>query len=359
MLTSIRSIFFSKRSRRLVPAWCLVGLFSLSCLGKPDPRWLDHDRTRPLPAVVDPGTSSTPQQPGRGPSDAVVLFDGGDLSQWAAMNGEPTRWIIKDGAMECVPGSGIIRSRQCFGDCQLHVEWATPANSNTAGQGHGNSGVFLGLDRYEIQVLGSYGNTTYADGSAGSIYGQYPPLVNASRPDGQWQAYDIIWKAPHFDADGNLVKKAHLTVFHNGVLIQDNVELTGPTSWLERAPYEAHPVKLPIAFQDHGNPIRFRNVWIRELGNPGKPEFLLPDALLDSYTGEYQGKSRNVEISRASDGRLNLKFVGINFLLSAQSDTRFFAKTTDVQCQFSVIDGKQTVRISVGEDGGDLYQKLP
>src|SRR5438067_537643 len=162
-------------------------------LSQPDPNWLDHDRARPLPAVVGPATSSTQEKPGKPPSDATVLFDGKDLSQWAGMDGSPTKWISRDGYMECVKGSGYVRTLQNFGDCQLHIEWAAPVPGEGEGQGRGNSGVFFGLDRYEVQVLDSYGNKTYADGSAGAIYGQYPRLANACLPPGRWQTYDIIY----------------------------------------------------------------------------------------------------------------------------------------------------------------------
>jgi len=252
----------------------------------PDPQWLGHDRERPQPAVVTPGTASTQEQPGRAPSDATVLFDGKDIAAWVAMDGSPTKWVVKDGALECVPGSGYVRTLQSFGDCQLHVEWAAPLPVKGNSQGRGNSGVFFGNGRYEVQVLDSYENKTYADGSAASVYNQYPPLVNASLPPGQWQAYDIVWTAPRFDADGKLLAKARVTVFHNGVLVQNNVELTGPTGWIGRPPYAAHPERMPIAFQDHGNPVRYRNVWVRELGQPRHKEFMLPDALLDAYAGE-------------------------------------------------------------------------
>src|SRR5712691_10828930 len=213
------------------------------CFSQPAPNWLDHDRARPQPAAVTPPTPSTQEQAGKPPSDATVLFDGADLSNWVSLDGTPTKWISRDGYMECVKGSGYIRTLQNFGDCQLHVEWATPTPPHGEGQGRGNSGVFFGLDRYEVQVLDSFGSKTYADGSAGSIYGQYPPLVNASLAPGKWQAYDIIYTAPRFTSEGKLVSPVRLTVLHNGVLIQNNVELTGPTSWLQRAPYERHPEK--------------------------------------------------------------------------------------------------------------------
>src|ERR1017187_6377169 len=184
---------------RIAIAGAMILLWQINAQAQPNPNWLDHDSARPQPTVVNPGSFSTQEQPGQPPSDAIVLFDGKDLSQWVAMNGSPTKWIVKEGVMECVPGSGFVRTLQCFGDCQLHVEFAAPTPPRGDGQGRGNSGVFFGLDRYEIQVLNSYENKTYADGSAASVYGQYPPLVNASRPPGQWQFYDILWTAPRFD----------------------------------------------------------------------------------------------------------------------------------------------------------------
>jgi hypothetical protein len=271
------------------------------------------------------------------------------------MDGKPTKWIAKDGYMECVAGSGYIRTLQNFGDCQLHVEWAAPVPPSGNSQGRGNSGVFLGLDRYEVQVLDSYNNKTYADGSAGSVYCQYPPLVNASRKPGEWQVYDIIYTAPRFEADGKVASPARLTVFHNGVLVQNNVELTGPTGWLGRFPYQVHPEKQPISLQDHGNPVRYRNLWVRELGRPGKKEFTLADSLLDRYTGAYE---RGNEVTK-ENGQLVLKFNGVRFVLFAESPTHFFAKSTDVQCDFqSNSEGKvESVTVGVGEDGGAVLRK--
>jgi hypothetical protein len=319
-------------------------------LAQPDPNWLDHDRDRPQPAVITPATASTQEQSGQPPSDATVLFDGKDISHWVSMDGSPTKWITRDGYMECVKGSGYVRTLQNFGDCQLHVEWATPTPPHGEGQGRGNSGVFFGLDRYEVQVLDSYGSKTYADGSAAAVYGQYPPLVNASRPPGQWQFYDIVYTAPRFDPDGKLVSPARLTVFHNGVLVQNNVVLTGPTSWLERAPYQPHPEKQPISLQDHGNPVRFRNIWVRELGKPGKKEFTLPTALLERYAGRYEG----FEISHEGS-QLVARMGGARFVMFAESPTKFFAKTTDVQIEFPGGDGAQPDRIiwSVGEGANE------
>lgn len=320
---------------------------------QPDPNWLAHDRTRPQPPRVDPGTASTQEQAGRPPADAVVLFDGKDLSHWVALDGSATRWIVRDGYMECVRGSGYIRTLQNFGDCQLHVEWAAPVPAEGHGQGRGNSGVFLGLNRYEVQVLDSDQNVTYADGSAGSIYGQYPPLVNASRSAGQWQTYDILYTAPRFSAEGQLEASAKMTVFHNGVLIQHNVELTGPTSWLERAPYSPHPEKQPISLQDHGNPVRFRNIWVRELGKSGKNEFTYGDALLNRYAGTYERDRNSVVTFTVERNQLVLRMEGVRFVLFAESPTKFFAKTTDVQCEFQpdAQGNVDTVIISVGEGG--------
>ena len=323
----------------------IVALCGLSALAEPDPAWLGHDRTRPAPTVVDPGYSSTPDHAGKAPSDAVVLFDGTDLSRWVAMDGQPSKWVVKEGAMECVPGSGYIRTMQGFGNCQLHVEFATPANVKGNSQGRGNSGVFFGLARYEIQVLDSYENKTYSDGSAGSIYNQYPPLVNASRKPGEWQTYDMIWMPPKFRTDGTLSSPARVTVFHNGVLIQNNVELVGETGWLERAPYRAHAEKLPIAFQDHGNPVRFRNVWVRELDARTRPEFLLAQSTLDALCGTYD----NFEVTRRGDN-LILKLSNVETVLFAGSPTHFFAKVVDVQADFD--PAAKTVTVSVGEDVG-------
>lgn len=311
---------------------------------------LGHDRTRPLPPVVDPGQPSTQEQAGKAPSDAVTLFDGSDLSQWVAMNDSPTKWVANNGAMECVPGSGYVRTQQSFGACQLHLEFATPTPAEGSSQGRGNSGLFFGLGRYEIQVLDSFQNQTYADGSCGAIYNQYPPLVNASRPAGQWQSYDILWTPPQFDADGKVLSRPRVTAFHNGVLIHHNAELVGGTGWLDRSPLRPHPEKLPIALQDHGNPVRYRNIWVRELGPKSKPEFYLSDQLLDRYCGRYQFGRDDFGTVARRDGNLLLRFSGVEFVLFAESPTHFFAKTVDVQAEFGESDGRQTLVVTVGED---------
>ncbi len=222
-------------------------------------QWVVHDMNRPHPAVVTAG-----EQPGQAPSDAIILFDGNDLSQWVDKKGEPARWKVENGYMEVVAKTGDIHTKQSFGDCQLHVEWAAPQKADGNNQHPGNSGVFL-MSTYELQVLDSYENVTYADGQAAAIYGQSPPMVNACRKPGQWQSYDIFFRAPKFDKDGKVVRKAKMTVLHNGVLVQDNFELTGPTAHKKRPPYTAHADKLPLSLHDHGQPVRFRNIWIREI----------------------------------------------------------------------------------------------
>jgi hypothetical protein len=238
----------------------------------PDPEgWAQHDLSRPQPTVVDPGTGVPPEAPGRPPSDAVVLFGGQDLSAWkSSKDGGAAPWRVENGYFEVVKKTGGIETKASFGDVQLHIEWMAPDPPHGESQDRGNSGVFFGGGRYEIQVLDNYGNKTYPDGQAGSLYGQYPPLVNACRPPGRWQAYDIAFEAPRFDAAGKLRQPARVTVFQNGVLVQHAMELIGPTTNKVRTPYSAHPEKLPISLQDHDHPVRFRNVWVREL-RPRQP----------------------------------------------------------------------------------------
>jgi hypothetical protein len=211
------------------------------------------------PPIVTPGkTSADP------PSDAIVLFNGKDLSHWRDKDGGVAKWNVRDGYVEVAPGTGDITTRDKFGDVQLHVEWATPPIPKGEGQERGNSGVFL-MDRYEIQVLDSYDNKTYYHGQAGAVYKQHAPLVNASRKPGEWQTYDIVFHAPKFDEQGKVIERARVTVLHNGVLIQNNVEIYGLTYHDRPALYVAHSPEEPLHLQDHGNPVRYRNIWIRRL----------------------------------------------------------------------------------------------
>jgi len=227
----------------------------------PGGKWHVHDPARPRPAVVTPGTASSEGQPGRPPSDAIVLFDGKDLSKWSN-GGGPAKWKVADSVAE-VNGTGDVETKEAFGDVQLHLEWAEPAPAQGESQGRGNSGVFF-MGRYEVQILDCFENLTYPDGQTASLYGQYPPLVNACRKPGEWQSFDIVFEAPRFDGD-KLVSPARATVFHNGVCVQHAQEILGATQHRAVATYAAHPAKLPIKLQDHGNPVRFRNIWVRPM----------------------------------------------------------------------------------------------
>ncbi len=312
------------------------------------PPWKIHSMDRPEAPVIDPGNA------GRPPSDAIVLFDGTDLSQWQRDDGGAPRWKVENGYMEVTRGS--IETKRSFGDCQLHIEWATPARVRGDGQGRGNSGVFL-MGRYEIQILDSYQNRTYADGHAGAVYAQFPPLVNASRGPGQWQSYDIIWHGPRFDTDGALTRPARVTVLHNGVLVQDNVELTGPTAWQSRPPYEPHPEKAPISLQDHGDPTRFRNIWIRELAEPdpredprvlpeGKHAVAVTPQMLDEFAGRYSTDDGYAVVVTHEYGKLFAK-VGDQPRreVFARSETTFSPATVDLRLVFHKNDAGEVDRL--------------
>jgi hypothetical protein len=235
----------------------------------PGGRWHVHDGDRPLPPIITSGTCSTQEAPGRAPSDATVLFDGKDLSHWKSERGGPAGWNIDQEALVIRRGAGAIVSREEFGDCQLHLEFASPVPPRSQDQGRGNSGVMF-FGRYEIQVLDSYDNLTYADGQAAAIYGQYPPLVNASRPPGQWQSYDILFTAPRFKEDGTLESPSYATVLHNGVVVHNHTALLGPMNFRGLPKYSPHGLKGPILLQDHGNPVRFRNIWVRPVKGYGE-----------------------------------------------------------------------------------------
>ena len=230
--------------------------------------WRVHDVARPQPDVVTPG-----RQPGAPPSDAIVLFDGTDLAAWNGVKQDHKKkrrynpegqalWKVENGYMQCTP-TGDLLTKQAFGDCQLHIEWQSENPPKGDSQGRGNSGVFM-MGRYETQVLDGFENRTYADGVAGCVYGQTPPLVNACKKPGEWQVYDIIFQAPHFEGE-TLISPAYVTVLLNGVLVQHKTEILGPTAHKKLPVYKPHAAKLPIKLQDHNNPTRFRNIWIREL----------------------------------------------------------------------------------------------
>lgn len=241
------------------PSVLALGLIAFSALGlraePPPPAATEY--WEPVPPVVE-------FSPNGVPSDAVVLFDGTNLDAWKTTKADSPGWRIDNGAMVVVPKAGNIESKASFGDIQLHLEFRTPTPPKGEGQSRGNSGIFF-MGLYELQVLDSYQNKTYVNGQAGSVYKQYPPLVNASRPPGEWQSYDAIFTAPRFDEAGKLLSPARLTVLHNGVLVQNNVEIRGATAWRGSASYKAHPAKLPIRLQDHDSTVAFRNIWVREL----------------------------------------------------------------------------------------------
>ena len=234
----------------------------------PGTQWHVHDGTRPQPRIVTSGATFSHLAPP--PSDAIVLFDGTDLSKWQLGDGSPAKWKVENGYMEVAPKTGSIRTKDRFADFQLHIEFATPAKVEGNSQGRGNSGILMN-GVYEVQVLDCWENPTYPDGQAGALYGQIPPLVNASKPPGTWQSYDIIWESPRWDADKKLVKKANVTVIHNGVVLHHKREFTGTTPHQNNGTYDPHAPEMYIELQDHNNPMRFRNIWLRKLGEYDKP----------------------------------------------------------------------------------------
>jgi len=233
---------------------------------QPDGKWHVHDPARPQPVVVTPGSFSAEATP---PSDAIVLFNGSDMSQWVdRKTGGPVQWHIDDGVM--VAAKGDIVSTNQFGDMQLHVEFLEPDPGNHSGQDRGNSGVFL-MGHYEIQVLDCYQAKTYADGMTGAIYGQHPPLVNACKPPGEWQTYDIIFNVPHFDDSGKLITPACATVIYNGIIVQNHQAIRGDTNWKSPGQYSPTGATGPIALQFHNHPVRYRNIWVRPIEVNNEP----------------------------------------------------------------------------------------
>lgn len=232
----------------------LAGLVSAQQTAKPE----DTEKWTPVPVKVDPGNST------KAPSDAFVLFDGTNLNQWvSAKNGSAAPWVVENSAFTVKPGTGNIRTKEKFADCQLHIEWRTPAGIKGEGQDRGNSGIFF-MEKYELQVLDNFTNVTYSNGQAGSIYKQFIPLVNACRKEGEWQTYDVIFTAPKFNSDGTLASPARITVLQNNVLVQNNVSLKGSTEYIGDPTYSAHG-PLSIELQDHSHKVSYRNIWIRRL----------------------------------------------------------------------------------------------
>ena len=339
--------------------------------GPPSARWRQHDIRRPKPPVVEPAEGPIASKP---PKDAVVLFNGSSLDAWKSPGGGLAKWKVADGSMETVPGAGPIETKAQFGDIQLHLEWAAPSPPVGVGQDRGNSGVFL-MGQFEIQVLDSHGADTYADGQAGAIYGQYPPLSNASRPPGQWQAYDIAFRRPRFDPSGKLLEPARVTVFHNGILIQDNEEPFGPTSWLKSLPYADRGNRGPIMLQDHDHPVRYRNVWLRELPERPAPTakdlarpavVTLAPEILDRYAGQYfvnaKPDSPMATIARKG-GHLvvTFPFRPQPLALEPISETEFDMPTTDGRFTFRKDDqGRVTgVLFRIGDGERDMKRAAP
>ena len=260
--------------KRFAWAAAFAGLATLGCTASaedkpgytdtpmlPDGKWRVHDPDRPYPEVVTPGAG-----PGAAPSDTVVLFDGTSLDAWQP---QATPWPVANGAMTATPpasgeGGNGLTSKESFGDVQLHLEFRSPNPPSGTSQDRGNSGVYF-MERYEIQILDGHDNATYADGTVGAISAWKPPLVNASRPPGEWQSYDIVFERPRFAADGKLLRPAYVTVFLNGVLVQNHQAFLGPTTWRAVAKYEPHGDSAPIHIQDHNSPVSFRNIWVRRL----------------------------------------------------------------------------------------------
>jgi len=334
-----------KLTLRILPVFTLISVLATSGLHA-------ADKKNVQPKVINPGPVGGP------PSDAIILFDGTDLSKWRSGKKE-AGWKVEDGIME-VNGTGGILTKEEFGDVQLHVEGAAPMKVKGKGQGRGNSGVYL-QGRYEIQVLDSYENKTYPKGQAGAFYNNFPPLVNASRKPGEWQTYDIIFHAPKPKEDGS-VEPGSFTVLHNGVLVQDNVELTGPTSWLVRSPYPAGVVEGSIGLQDHGNPLRYRNIWVRELKTADpldspfvKPELpktvSVPPHVLDAYVGTY-GNTRvtregsRLFVARGGQDRIEVFAVLPRVFECALLDGRYeflVGESGNIEkMKFTVADGSNT-----------------
>ena len=358
---------------------CLVAAFGLlACLAEQEgpassaaPRWRQHDIRRPRPPAVAPTEGGIGSRP---PKDAVVLFDGSGLEAWKSHAGGPATWKVADGYMETAPGAGPIETKQKFGDIQLHVEWAAPSPPVGVGQDRGNSGIFL-MGQFEIQVLDSYQADTYADGQAGAIYGQFPPLFNASRPPGQWQSYDVAFRRPRFDTSGRLVEPARVTLFNNGVVVQNNEEPIGPTSWLKWLPYEDQGDRGPISLQDHDHPVRYRNIWLRELPERAAPTakdlarptvVTLPAETLDQYAGQYllNAKPRAPVATIAREGGhlvISFPFRPQPLAMEAISETEFDLPFTDGRFTFQKDEqGRVTgVRFRIGDGARDMKKIAP
>jgi hypothetical protein len=333
-------------------------------------RWRQHDIRRPRPAVVEP---PPPSAPAAAPRDAIVLLGDDGLEAWQTPEGGKPGWKLEGGVLETVPGAGPIHTRESFGDVQLHVEWSAPEPPAGVGQDRGNSGVFL-MGQFEVQVLDSYRADTYADGQAGAIYGQYPPLFNASRPPGQWQTYDIVFRRPRFESDGTLRAPARLTVIHNGIVVQNNEELWGQTNWLESQSFDPKVDRGPIQLQDHNHPVRYRNMWIRKLPDrpaPTAADLARPpiislaadvlDALAGTYSAGPEPHASRFELTRGRDHLLlKLPFRPTPLLVQPISATEFVLPHTDAHFTFRKDNhGRVSVLFRVGDGEKTLTRTGP
>ncbi len=350
-------LMFSKYifSSLLAVIMAASGLLSLQAYGQLESGWKTHDLDRPAPKVVTPGKGAISTTP---PSDALILFDGSNFDSW---RGGVEGWKIVDNAMVFVDKAGPLMTKEEFGDCQLHLEWAAPAEVKGNGQQRGNSGVFL-MNAFELQVLDGYENPTNADTSAASIYGQYPPLVNASRRPGQWQSYDIIFRAPRFGDDGKLLERARMTALHNGVLVQDNSEILGPTSWLKHRQYAQGKTTGPIRIQDHGSPVRYRNIWIRRLADQRPlPKQPYPQTALKlspekqkRLIGTYPtGNQKEFHIFE-KEGRVYCKLYGVRMRMLAVSETEFTFEKTAGKITFQLSENGEVESANLQLDGGGV-----
>ena len=330
----------------------LIG-FQANALAQLPNGWKSHDLKRPQPKVVTPGPTTV-----SAPSDAIVLLGSEKLTGWSDRKGKPSKWKYADGVLESVKKAGYIYTVEKFGDCQLHVEFATPETTDGDGQARGNSGVFFYDDDFEVQVLDNFENETYADGTVGALYGQHAPLVNAARKPGEWQTYDIVFRRPRFNEDGSLKSPARLTVLLNGILVQDAAECYGPTLFLQAGDYKDKGDEARISLQDHGNPVRYRNIWVRRLAETPptpptpRPIIELTDEQKQNYIGKF-GKLTFKEV----DGNLVVVIGrGRPFGLQIHSLTEMSFEKTAGEIKFELDDQGKAVSLKGSRDATGSFE---